>query len=175
LLTTSIHPLGQFLSCDRIRALSRIQTGNERRPLGSRTPHIKRERNQSSILISVELHFNHLRHTVLVRLQVGLEELSGGGRGEREGVGHFGTVGLLAEVAIADCGETDGVWGGFRDEPFRVFDESDCCGVDGWSDCAAGSRGRQAAFEIGGPWTETYNPHSQLQVVLGKRRLHVPD
>lgn len=89
LLTTSINPLGQLLCRNGVGTLSCIQTRYEGRPLDSRTSHIESEGNQSSILIGVKFDLDHLSQAVLVSLEVGLEKLSGGSRGEREGIRDF--------------------------------------------------------------------------------------
>jgi len=55
-------------------------------------------------------------------VQVGVQEVGGGGFGQWEGVGDVGTIWLAAAVAVSDSWEADWVRRGTWDEAFEFFD-----------------------------------------------------
>jgi len=84
--STSLVPLGQFLSSDSVRTLALVQPRNQIRATGISTTNIERPRDERTELIFVELDgaLDVLVDAVDEGLDVGLQEQGGGGRGERE-------------------------------------------------------------------------------------------
>ena len=77
------------------------------------------------------------------------------GHGELER--YFRAAGALAEVAVADSLETDGVEVGFRYECFKTFDHGYGGAADGgWAAVSIWPWGfsREAAFEVGWSWAQ---------------------
>lgn len=83
---------------------------------------------------------------VLEIAEVGHQETGSGRSGEREGVWNLGASAGLAEMAVANGWETDWVRCRRSDKAFKLLNQGDGGGIDGWSGAASGG---EAALEVG--------------------------
>ena len=123
---SSLVPLWQFLSSNRVWTLSPVQPFNELRTLGITTPNIERPRNKCTELVVIELHtvVDHIGNTFCESLQVLLEE--GGSGSLRQGEWSSLRAGLgLAKVPVSDGGESNWVRSGAGNKALELLDEGE--------------------------------------------------
>lgn len=160
-LSTRVLPLGEFLSGNSVGVLSSIQSPDQGGSLDIAAANVIGPRRQSSELVVVKLDgvldvFANARGE---GLDIGLEQLGGGGLSEREAIRYLRAALSLAKMAVSHSRQSNRIRGGPRHKALKLLNQRHSSGIDRRR--RAGTTATRAALG------REYSRMSGLDIVVG--------